>query len=388
MLYVGIDVAKNKHDVAVIDDLVSSMIQPFTFTNNREGFLVLHIQLQTLIRQTNQEVKIALEDTGHYCFNLLAFLKINAYQTYSYNPILINKFAKAQSLRKTKTDKKDAMTIAKKLKSDVLEAKVEQFKADEATQELKFLTRHRTRFTKKQSDLKVQYTRILDILFPELAEIANKHNQFVYAMLKSYPTPQKIARAKETSLLKIPRLSASRVADIREAAKQTIGISSFALEMELVQTIQMIEAYEKQIQLVDKEINRLMVNLDSPITTITGIGERLGSVILAEIGNIHDFDKPSKLQAYAGLEPSIYESGSIDKTGKMVKRGSSHLRWALLETARIAAIHSPVFREYMRKKQAEGKNFRVALSHVAKKIIRVLYHLLKTNQPFDEKLLV
>lgn len=385
MLYVGIDVAKNKHDMAVVDSSGTILTKHFSFTNNRKGFTAFHIQLQHLIKETNEDIQIALEDTGHYSFNLLAFLRSNGYQVYSYNPLLIKEFAKSMSLRKTKTDKKDALTIARKLLSDFAP---ERFVSDANLQELKFLTRHRNRLSKKSSDLKVQYTRILDILFPELASMINTHNQCVYELLKQYPSPTKIRRARITSISKIKYLKSDVAIQIQEKAKETIGISSSSLELELIQVIEMIEHYNNQIKRVDKEIEQLMTEIDSPITTMTGIGSRLGSVILAEIRNIHNFKNPAQLQAFAGLEPSIHQSGQIDSAGKMVKRGSPHLRWALLQAARLAAIYSPKLRSYCQQKVSQGKHYNVAISHVAKKLIRIIFYLLKYNQPFDETRLV
>ena len=238
----------------------------------------------------------------------------------------------------------------------------------------------------ERSKNKTLYVRTLDIIFPELAKIVkNVHNQFVYELLSNYPTPQKIKRAHFHSLLKIKRLTADKVNQIQEAAHLTIGNSSLALQLEITQLIEMIRIQTKQINKVQAQINTLMAKIDSPITSITGIGERLGAVILAEIKNIHNFRTPSQLQAFAGLEPSIYQSGTMDVTGHMVKRGSSYLRYALIQAAKLLANYSPHFKAYLRLKISQGKHYNVAVSHTAKKLIRIIYHLLKTNQMFDER---
>ena len=161
MLYIGVDVAKNKHDVTVLNDKGQTVLKPLMIANSRAGFDLLHQSL----KQLNQDCLIALENTGHYAFNLLNFLHEHDYQVYTYNPLLIKEFAKSLSLRKTKTDKKDARVIALKLLSD---PNREQFKHDKRQEELKILTRHLNRLKKKQTDWKVQYTRCLDIIFPEL----------------------------------------------------------------------------------------------------------------------------------------------------------------------------------------------------------------------------
>ena len=144
---------------------------------------------------------------------------------------------------------------------------------------------------------------MLDIIFPELHGIVkNLHNQFVYELLTNYPSSQKIARAHFSSLLKIKRLTADKAHQIQEIAKQTIGNTSTVLSLELVQLIESIRHYDKQINQVQEEINLLMVELDSLITSIPGIGTRLGAIILAEIKNIHNFKNPNQLQAFAGLD--------------------------------------------------------------------------------------
>ena len=123
--------------------------------------------------------------------------------------------------------------------------------------------------------------------------------------------------------------------------------------------------------------------MDSPITTIKGIANRLGSIILAEIRDIKFFSSPSKLVAFAGLDPSIYQSGQHNSAGRMVKRGSAYLRWAIIEAAKRVAQYNSTFKAYLEKKLSEGKHYLVAISHVAKKLLRTIYYLLKNNEKFD-----
>ncbi|WP_051681419.1 IS110 family transposase [Virgibacillus alimentarius] len=127
-----------------------------------------------------------------------------------------------------------------------------------------------------------------------------------------------------------------------------------------------------------------MDKLDSPIVTIPGISYRLGSKIIAEIGDIHNFNNLGQLLAFAGMEPSIYQSGQYQGTGKMVKRGSPHLRWAMYHASRLISIYSPTFKAYYEKKLLEGKHYNVVLSHVAKKLIRVIFHFMRTGELYKE----
>lgn len=390
-LFVGIDVAKHKHDFSVIDSFGTILVNHKQVKNSREGFTELQIILESLRKETNESsIQIALEDTGHYCFNIIRFLRSCGYPTFSYNPILIKEFSKVDSLRKTKTDKKDALTIAKKLLSDLNPSSHE---VDPSYQELKFLTRHRSRTTEKRSHLKVQFVRLLDILFPELAPIvgkANLHSQYIYDMFKAYPSPKKISRSRDKPFFQVltnhqgRQLTSKAISQIKESAKLTIGFSSASLELELLQIIETIELYTAQIVKIDEEIDRLMAKINSPITSITGIGNRLGSVILAEIRNIHNFNTPGQLLAFAGLEPSVFQSGQYNREGYMVKRGSTSLRWALIQAAKLAARFSPTFKAYLQKKLSEGKHYSVAITHVAKKLVRIIFHLLKNQLLFEE----
>lgn len=381
MLYVGIDIAKNKHDLACIDETGEAMITNFRFANSYQGFHQLKLKLEQLSPIT-QDVQIALESTGHYNDNIVVFLRELGYNVFAYTPFIIKQFAKSQSLRKTKTDRKDALLIARKLRSDVTP---EYYQTDKSMDELKELTRYQNRLIQSRSKCKNLYIRLLDIIFPELHRVvSNLHNHFVYELLTKYPSAQKIARARFSSLLKIKRLTADKAHQIQEIAKQTIGNASTVLSLELIQLIESIQHYDKQINQVQEEINLLMIELNSPITSIPGIGSRLGAIILAEIKNIHNFKNLNQLQAFAGLDPAIYQSGQIDNTGHMVKRGSSYLRYALIQAAKLISMYSPHFKAYLRLKISQGKHYNVAVTLVAKKLIRIIYHLLKNNQTFDE----
>lgn len=384
MIVIGIDVSKAKHDIAALSLEGEILLKSLTITNSREGFTILHEHLQELTMNSDKTIRIALEDTGHYSVNIITFLRSKNYQVFSYNPLLIKEFAKSQSLRKTKTDKKDALIIAQKLLTDFAP---ERFVADNRIQDLKYLTRHRQRMIKQRTILKIQYTKALDLMFPELATIMRTqgtHNQSIYELLKKYPTPQKIQRARYSTLLKINRLKAEQVIAIQNAAKNTIGTFSEGLEYELLQNIQMIENFNALIEKTNQKIESLMRQLDSPILSIPGISVTLGSIILAEIRNINNFKNPNQLLAFAGLEPSVHQSGQTNSEGRMVKRGSTHLRSALILAARYISRWSQGFSDYLEKKLAQGKHYNVAVSHVAKKLVRIIFYLLKTDSPFDE----
>ncbi|WP_415669257.1 IS110 family transposase, partial [Streptococcus hyovaginalis] len=200
MLYVGIDVAKNKHEFTVLDGTGKQVLKTITFTNRKQGFELLH----NTLKQLAQDCLIAMEDTGHYTLNLLKCLHEKAYQVYTYNPLLIKEFTKSLSLRKTKTDKKDARVIALKLVTD---PNRELFKHDDKQEKLKILTRHVSRLKRHQTDWKVQYTKCLDILFPDCHQAVTKHSGYSYELLKAFPAPEKMIEAGFEKLMDIKRLT-------------------------------------------------------------------------------------------------------------------------------------------------------------------------------------
>ena len=256
--------------------------------------------------------------------------------------------------------------------------------------ELKSLTRYRFSLVQDCARLKTSYARLCVILFPELESLVSSlHQASVYVLLSELPNAKSIAECHLTRLTNLLKTSSKgrygkeKAIAIRNAAKSSIGSYSEVKSMELQQTIQLIQMMEAQIAEVEARIKPIVDSLHSPIMTIPGISYRLASVIIAETENFANFDSAGKVLAYAGLEPSVYQSGQLTSThAKMVKRGSKYLRYALFNAAKYVCIHDPTFAAYLAKKRMEGKPYNVAVSHAAKKLVRVIFHLVKTNQPF------
>lgn len=384
MFLVGIDVAKDKHDCFICDSEGNVLKDVFTFSNDREGFNLLLSFMPT----SSENVKVGLEATGHYSLNLINFLIDNGYSPVVFNPLQINLFRKAHTLRKTKTDKIDAKLIALMLSSS--DAKPHLDLSYHVT-ELKSLTRYRSRLKDQLARLKISLARIIEIVFPELEDCVYSINQkSTMALLHEFPSKELIANAHLTRLTNVlkdnsrGKYSKDKALEIRDAAINSIGTSSDASSFELVQTIDMINFYSSKIDELDAKIKDIMIELESPILSIPGISYNLGSIILAEIVDINRFDTPAQLQAFAGLDPATHQSGKFIATGvSMVKRGSPYLRWAILNASRLIAMRDPCFKDYYQKKRKEGKHHFVALTHVAKKLIRVIFKLLKTNSQFS-----
>ena len=388
MLFVGIDVAKNKHDCCILSS-TGEELSAFTFSNDRSGFDSLTTAISSFGEPA--DAKIGLESTGHYSTNIANYLLQKRLCVKIFNPLQIQMMRKASTLRKTKTDKSDSKFLASILFSD--SSKPYQLPVYPFS-ELKTLTRNRHRLVKMRTKLKISVSRMITILFPELPGAVWSVNQkSIYALLSHFPTAKSIANAHLTKLTNIladnshGKYGRDKAIVIRNLAAASIGLDSHAAGFEFQQTIRLIQNLQGEVDILDGEIKSIMKEINSPILTIPGIGYTLGAIILSEIGNIENFDKHGKLLAFAGLEPSTYQSGNFtaDKT-PMVKRGSSYLRWGLLQAARLVAYRDETFRQYHFKKISEGKHYFVALSHVAKKLVRVIFQLLKTNMPFEPQL--
>lgn len=388
LIYVGIDVASRKHDCCILNRDGSALFENFTFTNDRNGFETLISNIVSLKSASGSlNVKIGLESTGHFSTNLTNFLIGQGFEVTTFNPLHVNLYRKAQTLRKTKTDKSDARFLAAMLFSDDTKP---YSPASYHISELKVLTRHRFRLLSIRSKLKTSYNRQLTILFPELhTAVWSIHQNSCLALLSQFPSAQAIAQCHLTRLTSLlaeasqGRYGREKAIQIRELAKVSIGSCSPALSFELVQTIQTVRFLQTQISAIDARIREVMVALDSPILTVPGISYTLGAIILAEVGDITRFATPAKLLAFAGLDPSTYQSGKFSANSTpMVKRGSSYLRWALINAARLIAMRDPTFKSYMAKKKSEGKHQFLALSHVGKKLVRVIFSLLKNNSIF------
>jgi len=387
MIYVGIDVAKDKHDCFITNSDGEALFNVFTVANNLEGFNDLFNKIISV--ETNPDnVKIGLEATGHYNYNLLGFLIDKGLPTFVINPLHTNLFRKSLSLRLTKTDKVDARTIALMMMSGVnLQSYSDKSYHNE---ELKSLTRYRFDKVQERAKLKTSVARLMVILFPELEKLVpTLHMASVYALMTEFPSAKAIAEAHLTRLSNLLQKTSrghytkNDALLIREAARTSIGTSMPAKSLELKHTIKLIQEISSEIDEIEQQIELIMNTLNSPITTIPGINLRMGAMILAEIGDFSRFDSPDKILAYAGLSPTTYQSGQLDSSySHMEKRGSRYLRYSLFNAAKFVCIWDPTFSAYLAKKRAEGKHYNVAVSHAAKKLVRVIYQLEKTGQPY------
>ena len=171
--------------------------------------------------------------------------------------------------------------------------------------------------------------------------------------------------------------------EIRDAARNSIGSRMPAKSLELQHTIRLIRELDREIDEIEEQIQSIMGELHSPITTIPGLGFRMAAMILAEVGDFTRFDSPDKLLAYAGMSPSTYQSGQLKNCyPHMEKRGSRYLRYALYNATKYVCYWDPGFADYLAKKRAEGKHYNIAISHAAKKLVRLIFAMEKSRQPY------
>ena len=388
MIYIGIDVAKDKHDCFITNSEGEMLFNAFTIPNNSAGFNDLYQKISSLTNDFSN-IKVGLEATGHYNYNLLGFLIDKGFPTFVINPLHTNLFRKSLSLRQTKTDKVDARTIALMMMSGV---NLQPYSdTSYHNEELKSLTRYRFDKVKERAKLKTSVSRLVNILFPELERLVpTLHMASVYALLAELPSSPQIASCHLTHLTKLLQDASKghygkeKAVEIRNAARQSIGSSMPAKSLELKHTIKLIQELTSEIDEIETSIQSIMDSIHSPILSIPGINYRMGAMIIAEIGDFSRFSSPDKILAYAGLSPSTYQSGQLDSSySHMEKRGSRYLRYALFNATKYVCIWDNTFAAYLAKKRAEGKHYNVAISHAAKKLVRVIYQMEKTGQSYN-----
>ena len=383
--FVGIDISKYKHDFCIISNTGQVIVENCSFENNKKGFQNL---LEKLKPYNKSEVHIAFEATGHYSLNLELFLINQDYSFMKMNPLVIHQFLKARSLRRTKTDKADALTIVQYLMSVPYKPNSNLLYN---IYSLKSLCRTREFLIKERSKFAVLLTNELDKSFPELKPFFNNNfSSTLLYILQKYKNTSHITLMKDYNSIRTisnGKFSYAKFTKLKELAKNSVGYHDENSDLLISSFVSIYNDFNDKINPIDKQISTIIKELNPRMLSIPGLGEISAATILSEYGDIKNFSSPAKMLAFAGLEPSVIQSGTISSNGKMVKHGSGHLRYSIMNTAMIILRYSPTFYDYYLKKRSEGKCHRVALSHVCKKLIRVIYFLEKYNNDFDPSLL-
>jgi len=387
MLFIGIDVAKDKHNCCVISSQGSVLSDGFEFLNSRDGFENF-IKLVNSLRANGEEVHVGLESTGHYSANLLSFLKKQDFDVTEFNPLTVSRSRTAGSLRKTKTDKNDSRYLAQLLIAGDYKPYQEQARHISL---LKSLSRARYRIVKESQPLKCRFKRLIHIVFPEITGFFDSlYSPSALNLFLLLPGAKDIAACNILALTKIlsegsrGRFKRDKADALKALAKNSIAEYNQGDALELQLIVQRIQFFQNQTNEIETQIHTLMKSIGSPITSIPGIGFVIGAALISEIGDIQRFSSPAKLLAFAGCEPSTYQSGNFTASKTpMVKRGSKYLRNALYQAVGKAFLKSPSFREYIKRKR-QGKHHFVAMSHAMKKMTRVIFAVLTNNTPYTE----
>ena len=385
MYFVGIDISKYKHDCFITNEAGEVIRDTFTFDNTRAGFDQFFNVLNEL--GDPKQIKVGFESTGHYMNNLMKHLSVKGYSFMVLNPIIVARFRSSTTLRRIKTDTIDARLIALYLSTvDFKSYHLQVYHFPE----LKSLTRMRERLVKQRSLYLVMLTNCLDLVFPEFKEFFDKDlkSRTAQFVLHKYVIPNRIANMNSASYDMLRRLSRgkfsfARFTELKELAASTIGCSNETDELLITSVLNLYDKINEEINLIESKIESIMIQLDSPTESIPGIGIVSAATIISEFGDLSRFSNADKMVAFAGLDCGRSQSGTQDFKGKMVKHGSGYLREALINSAETVMMHCPSFYEYYHKKRNEGKAHRVALSHVARKLVRLIYKLETSHTRFD-----
>jgi len=384
MLYVGIDISKYKHDGFIITETGEIVCNPFTIKNDHHGFNELLSILNSL--DPKEGIRIGFESTGHYALNLKLFLEKAHYSLMEFNPVLLAKFNKSQTLRRTKTDAIDSIAIARWLMTVEYKPHPIGFYH---TYSLKSLTRLRDSLVKQRSFYLVKMTNVLDHIFPEFKPFfKNRFGKTALYLLEHYGSAEKMACMNSKSYDNLRRISRGKFSlqkflKLKDLAKNTVGGDNELFVFQLNSLLSLYKQAPHEVDSLENQLISLVKELIPRSLTIPGIGPLSSAVIYAEYGDISKFKSPAKMLSFAGLEPGYYQSGTSEHGGHMVKRGSSHLRYTLMNLSIPIIQYNMVFAEYYEKKRNEGKSHRVACSHLIKKLIRVIFILEKNNIDFD-----
>ena len=388
MFLLGIDIAKLNHVASCINSSTNEVIfSNFKFKNDFKGFSALLDKIKSL---DVKNLIIGLESTSHYGENLINFLFKQHFKVALINPLQTSHLRKA-NIRDAKNDRLDSLNIARSLifgkLNFVSEKNIDCFS-------LKKLTRFRSNLIKQRSKAKIQLTSLLDLLFPELQYLFKSkiHSKTIYSLLKKYPSTEEIVALKDDEISNLLYASSKghfkreKSIELKSLAKTTVGIKDTSVSLHVIQLIELIELFDRQIKDIVTKITDTVNKLDTKLLSVPGINIIACAIILGETNNFDNFSNATKLLAFAGLDPKIRQSGNFSATScRMSKKGSPYLRYALIFTAWNTVRHSEKFNKYYCLKRSQSKSHYNALGHVAHKLVRVIFTLIKKDISYQEE---
>ena len=389
MFYVGIDIAKKTHEAGILDESGERMGESLSFANSEKGLAKLLAAFNSAGVDAANSI-VGMEATGHYWLALYSHLVELDFTVFVVNPIQTDAFRNVGTVRAAKTDSIDSFIIADLMRFGRFSV---THMASEAMVALKQLARHRMGLVKQRTAVKNQLTAIIDMVFPEYPSLfSDVYGAASKKLLATCPTPAEIARKRTSSLSRLlseascGKLGEAKAEEVKAAAEFSFGINfaTDALSFEIKQKIELIGFIDGQVELLEKQIAKALKETDTYLESIPGIGPIFASIIVSEIGDINRFTEPSQIIAFAGMDVPANQSGEFNGTKKhMSKRGSPSLRWALLEGANSIRIWDPYFRDYYDKMITRGKHHYVAQAAVARKLVNVVFALLKEQRKYE-----
>ena len=391
MFFVGIDIGKNNHVASMMDESGKVVFKAFSFPNTSDGGHALFSKLASY-SPSPDDFEIGMEATGHYWLSVYSFLFEKKFLLHVINPIQTDGWRRGTEIRKRKNDIIDSVLIADLIRYGQF---VETRLADEDLFSLRSLTRFRTCLVESISDLKRKVVCVLDQVFPEYQSIfsdifgkTSKESLLQFSSPIDFESVSSQTLARLLAKLSRKQVGSAKAEQLKAAASCSFGVtfakSSFTFQLRAL--LEQIAFIEKQVKETETEIAGIMEKLESPITTITGIGNVTGAAIISEIGDISKFDSPRKLVAFAGLDATVTQSGEFEAAHNvMSKRGSPYLRKAIFQAVLVAAFKDPVLSAYYQKKRAEGKHHLTCIGAVARKMCNIIYAVVKNNQPYVPK---
>lgn len=389
MIYAGVDIAKADHVIAAVDETGAEVARPMAFKNTEAGFERCVAWLES-IAQTEDDVFVGMEATGHYWMACFAYLTAAGYRACVVNPMQVSAMRKLKGLSGVKNDRIDSFLIAETLRQGNYD---ETRLATDEVQALKQLTRYHQGLKQELATVKTQAICVLDAYFPEYAGLFS--DMFGAASLKvlsECPTPSEVARKRASSIAKMlsegshGRLGADRAARVKAAARSSVGIrlGEDAASFQIKTMVSQIEFLNATIAKVEREVEGLLERIEPNITTIPGVSITTGAQIVAEIGDVKRFKNAASIVKYAGLNSGVDESGKFSVEGvPITKQGSPYLRRSLWLAANRARQFDPRLKAFYDKKRREGKPHRVAVTACARKLCHVVYAVMRDGEPYD-----
>ena len=380
MYFIGIDISKYKHDCCIISAADQKVVSKVTIKNNKAGFNELLTIIHSLANSA--DIRIGFESTAHYALNLELFLENSLLTFMEVNPVLISEYKKSKTLRRTKTDSVDCESIARWLMT--VEYKPHS-KGFYHAYSLKSLTRLRDKLIRQRSFNLVKITNVLDHTFPEFKPFFNERlSKTALYLLENYGSAEKMARMNSASYEKLRSVSRGKFSPqqflrLKELAANTVGVNNSIFGVELNSLLSLYKSLVKEIDTIEKEINKLIEEVHPHYMSVPGIGPLSAAVIYSEYGDISNFTNPGQMLAFAGIEPGINESGTESHGGKMVKRGSSQLcytliNWNLLSIIPIADLILQIVRKlfYINACINDEKSLKISVLSQIRKAINML----------------